>query len=296
MDIVSQKRYLGMLLTAAMLLFSLNCMGQNKHAVLIGIGQYPSSSGWSTIHGDNDIPLIKSSLINQGFHDENITTILNEQATKECIMNSFESLLSCIGKGDVVYIHFSGHGQQITDLNGDEDDGYDEAWIPYDAEKVYDEHGYHGENHLSDDELNKVFMKFRIRLSHSGKLIVIADACHSGSGSRGFSTDDEEFMRGTPDKFILPAAGLNKKAKADPEEWLFLAACKSYQSNYEYKSKDGTYYGILSYVIATDTSDFTKSKYSSKIKDWRLEVLRLATRIQDIVDEGQPSKLSSYLF
>ena len=131
MDIVSQRRYLGMLLTATMLLFPLNCMGQNYHAVLIGIGQYPSSSGWSTIHGDNDIPLIKASLINQGFPDENITTILNEQATKECILNSFESLLSRIGKGDVVYIHFSGHGQQITDLNGDEDDGYDEAWIPY---------------------------------------------------------------------------------------------------------------------------------------------------------------------
>ncbi len=85
MDIVSQRRYLGMLLTATMLLFPLNCMGQNYHAVLIGIGQYPSSSGWNTIHGDNDIPLIKASLINQGFPDENITTILNEKATKECI-------------------------------------------------------------------------------------------------------------------------------------------------------------------------------------------------------------------
>ena len=35
--------------------------------------------------------------------------------------------------GDQVVIYMSGHGTQIPDDNGDEDDGFDEAFLPVDA-------------------------------------------------------------------------------------------------------------------------------------------------------------------
>lgn len=127
---------------------------QNKLALLIGIGQYPQESGWPTIHGDNDVTIIKDLLFDQDFKEENIFTLTNSTATKASITSTLEALRQKAKQGDIVYIHFSGHGQQVTDLDGDEDDHYDEAWIPYDARKKYEAGIYEGENHIIDDELN----------------------------------------------------------------------------------------------------------------------------------------------
>ena len=52
-----------------------------------------------------------------------------------------------------MYVHYSGHGQQMTDVHNDEKDGLDECWIPYDACRKASA-TYHGEKHLTDDELN----------------------------------------------------------------------------------------------------------------------------------------------
>ena len=41
------------------------------------------------------------------------------------------------------------------DDNGDEEDGLDEALIPYDAQFWYAPGEYEGQNHLRDDELGE---------------------------------------------------------------------------------------------------------------------------------------------
>ena len=50
--------------------------------------------------------------------------------------------------GDIVYLHFSTHGQPFEDLSGDEDDGWDESIVPVDAPIEYSKGKYEGENHL----------------------------------------------------------------------------------------------------------------------------------------------------
>ena len=40
-----------------------------------------------------------------------------------------------VKSGDIVYLHFSCHGQPVEDLDGDEKDGWDESIVPYDAWK-----------------------------------------------------------------------------------------------------------------------------------------------------------------
>ena len=42
------------------------------------------------------------------------TTLTNEQATKVGMVDAFMSLATRCRKGDVVYIHYSGHGQLMT--------------------------------------------------------------------------------------------------------------------------------------------------------------------------------------
>lgn len=276
-------------------LVAVDAWGQSRHALLIGIGNYPEDSRWNIIHGNNDVSIIKEALIHQGFSPDDILQLIDSEATKENILLSFDKLSERCQAGDVVYLHFSGHGQQITDLNGDEEDGFDEAWIPYDAKKSYVSGEYEGENHLTDDELNTLFSKLRVRVGARGKIIIVADACHSGSGSRGLP-DDEVFVRGTGDKFIIPRQGSNVIKKPAPTEWLFVAACRPYQSNYEYRSSAGEYYGVLSYVIAGDTKQFDECKYIDLLQEWTDSVSGLSRYPQDLDNEGQPSRKNSFMF
>ena len=278
------------------LFVSISLTAQSRYALLIGIGDYPAKFGWNKIHGDNDVSIIKTLLLEQGFIAENITVLTNADATKSGILSAMDMLRLKAQKGDVVYIQFSGHGQQVTDMNGDEEDHFDEEWIPYDARKQYVAGEYEGENHILDDDLNAFLNGLRSKVGTQGKIVLVADACHSGSGSRGLGNDEEEFVRGTDEKFIIPGGGANVVRKEAPVYWLHVAACKPYQTNYEYKTGDGTFYGSLSYVISTGNIDLVTSDYRDVINQWRKALVEITRYPQDMDDEGRPSRKSNMMF
>ena len=282
----------------SIVLFFCACISnaQEKRALLIGIGNYPIENGWNQIHGSNDVDLIRETLVSQGFLNQNIKQLLDENATYDNILSAFQELLSVANKNDVVYIQFSGHGQRITDTDGDEEDRLDESWIPYDAHKRYSKGIYEGEKHITDDFLNEYLTKLRFRVGYGGKIIVIADACHSGSGSRGLSNDDEVFKRGSNETFVIPKETANVIRKEKPIDWLFVAACKSYQTNYEYRDEQGNYYGSLSYSISKSESQLLNIKYSEAVEIWSNIMSGITVYPQDIDDEGRPSKKNSTLF
>lgn len=272
------------------------CIGQSRHALLIGIGDYPQGSGWNVIHGDNDVSIIKTLLMKQGFVEDNIMVLKNAEATKSGILSAMDQLRMKAQIGDVVYIQFSGHGQQVTDLNGDEKDHFDEAWIPYDAKKQYVAGEYEGQNHILDDELNKYLNGLRSKVGIRGKIVLVADACHSGSGSRGLGDDEDVYVRGTNEKFIIPGGGANIARKEEPVYWLYVGACKPYQTNYEYKTADGVFYGSLSYVIANGNSNLVTSDYRDVINQWRKALVEITRYPQDMDNEGRPSRRSDKMF
>jgi hypothetical protein len=123
-------------------------------------------------------------LVKQGFQSSNIAILQDAAATKEAIVQSIETLIKTSNKGDIVVIHFSSHGQQIEDDNGDELDGYDEAIVAYGAPAYYEE-DYDFSQHLRDDELEVLLERLRHKVGRDGDVIVFADACHSGTVSRG---------------------------------------------------------------------------------------------------------------
>ncbi|MBR5238360.1 MAG: caspase family protein [Paludibacteraceae bacterium] len=230
------------------LILSLLVANATKRALVIGVGNYPTGSGWAKINGDKDIPLVREILLANGFSTQNIVELVNEDATHDVIIKQVENLILKAQIGDVIYIHFSGHGQQVTDLNGDEEDGFDEAWIPVDAQFSFAKGKYEGENHILDDQLNQWLSKLRAKVGASGKVTVVADACHSGGGSRGDEDGDDEYVvRGTSDTFVIPGEHKSYKGETGASiDWIFISACKSYQCNYEYK---GT--GSLTYSLYT---------------------------------------------
>lgn len=279
-----------------LLLLPLFVGAQERYALVIGIGQYPEDSGWSQIHGDNDVVIIKQLLLEQGFRAENVAVLMNARATKHGILSALDELRSRAGQGDVVYIHFSGHGQQVTDLDGDETDRYDEAWVPYDARKRYEAGIYEGENHLLDDELNSYLNGLRSIVGARGKIVLVADACHSGSGSRGLADDEDDFIRGTTEKFVIPGGGPNVIKKEAPVYWLYVGACKPHQTNHEYKSSEGTFFGSLSYVIASGDTNLVTSDYRDVINLWKAALAEITRYPQDLDDEGRPNRRSNILF
>lgn len=233
-----------------------------NYAIVVGIGDYPEESGWSRIHGDRDVSLVVDMLERNGFLKENIICLENDGATKTAIENAFYSLKSCLGQGDRVYVHFSGHGQQVTDLDGDEEDGKDEAFVPYDACRKYVQGKYEGEKHIVDDELNAWLSDMAEAVGKNGLVVVVIDACHSGDATRGIGNGTEEVVvRGTADLFEIPADVSGNRAESSGKmqggkpaklerkiSWICLSACKSYQNNNEYRSDDG-YYGRLSWAM-----------------------------------------------
>ena len=217
-----------------------------KRALVIGIGAYPDVDyGWHAINGDNDIPLAVEMLQCNGFQLSNIATLANEQATYAAITAALQTLLRQARTGDIIYIHFSGHGQLITDLNGDEQDGYDEAWIPYDAlQEPTDD--YHGERHLIDDELNGYLHQLRQCVGSNGQVIVVADACHSGTSTR-FSSDDA-VIRGSSAKFVVRA---QKSRFPLPMtiDWVAISACADKECNRQTTTGTGLSCGSLTYAL-----------------------------------------------
>ena len=233
---------------------SYNLSHATKRALVIGIGNYPEASGWAKINGDKDLPIVRDMLLANGFQSKDIVELKNESATADAIRKALDALVSKAAKGDVIYIHFSGHGQQITDIHGDEEDGFDEAWIPIDAQFSYAKGKYEGENHIVDDQLNQWLSQLRSKVGATGKITVVADACHSGGGSRGDEDETEYVVRGTSDAFVISGNTKPFSGEVGTIDWIFISACKSYQCNYEYK---GT--GSLTYALGQQKANLSST-------------------------------------
>ena len=243
----------------ALLFLPISLFSQQKHALLIGISNYPqydyADASWAPIHGTNDVQLISPILAKQGFK---INTLTNEAATHEAIGNSLKDFGNSVQAGDIVYIHLSGHGQAVEDEDGDEADGWDEAFISFDAERSYRENGYHGENHLLDDELNTYLNNIRRKVGETGIVYVVMDACHAGSSYRGEEEQDSVYVRGTEigfsktGKSYTPRINRSGNILITSEDGMapiyMLEACRSYEVNIEIK-QIGTFHGPLSYYI-----------------------------------------------
>ena len=250
----------GLVLLLAILIMTFvspdNAFGQSKRALLVGISNYPSvdDNSWDTINGTNDIHLIAKTLKNSGY---SINELSNDEATFEAIRKALSSLASNCNKGDIVYIHFSCHGQPFEDLDGDEDDGWDESIIPYNAPMSYVKGVYEGEHHLTDDMLSNYFNSIRKAVGPSGFVCVVVDACHAGGSSRG-DEDEELYCRGTKKGFspngkqyrppINTQGSFHIKTEKGLSNITILEACRAYQSNHEIK-QNGNYYGPLSYYV-----------------------------------------------
>lgn len=260
--------------------------GPRKLALIIAIGNYDSVTGWKAISSINDINYIKPALTGQGFTEDNIEILRNEQATKKGIVEAIDRLIAKAKPGDIIVFHFSGHGQQIfDDGRKDESDGYDEALVPYDANMRYSG-GYTGQNHLRDDELGDKLKALRKNIGKEGSLLVLLDACHSGTATRG---QDIAITRGGDikceppgyDKTVTASRGSGTEGVFDDKGLLsnmvVISAASPDQLNYETKDAEKNGVGSLSYAFSRAISQTSGTinykilfeKIKTDIQSWK---------------------------
>ena len=241
------RRNIVLIALLGLLFAQMPAQAQTKRALVIGIGKQEDSA-WNKINGDKDVPYVLEFLNAAKY--EQIITCVNEEATKAGIVSAFHTLTQSCQPNDIVYIHYSGHGQQMKDIGNDEVDALDECWIPYDAYRKPSD-TYRGDKHLVDDEVNMLLTNIRNKIGDGGKMLVVVDACHSGDATRG----PGETVRGVEDIFEtvkswlgLSSSEQNTNIRTNSERWITLSACESDQVNIEMESPT---VGKLTYAIYT---------------------------------------------
>ncbi|KAK6156842.1 hypothetical protein DH2020_011090 [Rehmannia glutinosa] len=144
-----------------------------KRAVLCGI-TYKGHS--KSLKGSiNDVLYMKKLLLERfGFPGSSILVLTEEEdishlPTKKNIRAAMRWLVQGCQPGDSMVFHYSGHGSQVRDRDGDELDGYDESLLPVD---------YETEGRIIDDEINATIVR---PLPKGVKLHSIIDTCFSGT-------------------------------------------------------------------------------------------------------------------
>lgn len=144
-------------------------------ALLIGTGQYEQSR-YNLTGIDLDIQSMRQFALQIGYRPENILSLSGADVTLPTIERTFETFLrKDVMDNDSILIYYSGHGVQITDTNNDEKDGRDEALTLYNLQAT--ETSYTGV--LLDDALSELLASLP-----SKNVMMIVDACHSGTVSR----------------------------------------------------------------------------------------------------------------
>ena len=295
-------RVLAILLLLPCLLFA-----QQKQALLVAVGNYPMGAGLPPIAAVNDLPYLKTVLTRNGFPEKNIVTLVNAKATKDAILKSLDALAARTKKNDIIVVSFGCHGQQIRDqrtieLGKDEDDGYDEALLPYDAKGRYNPTGYRGEKHLRDDDLYPKLLAIRKKAGPGGSVLVLLDACHSGTGTRA-----ETFagVRGDPVPFpdpenpvdsVITVANRDTRpgffdADADSlSNMIVLSGSAPYQENKQLVI-DHTELGSLSYAFYKAMNELPKGSTYGLLFEKIKATIQALVPDQVPVLEGNPSQV-----
>ncbi|KAH8167640.1 hypothetical protein CIB48_g559 [Xylaria polymorpha] len=150
-----------------------NCSGRRK-ALLVGINYFGQRG---QLRGCiNDVRNMSSYLAEHfGYKREDMVILTDDQQnpmsqpTKQNLLRAMHWLVKDARPNDSLFFHYSGHGGQTKDLDGDEEDGYDEVIYPVDFRQV---------GHITDDEMHRIMVR---PLQAGVRLTAIFDSCHSGT-------------------------------------------------------------------------------------------------------------------
>ncbi|PBK64313.1 hypothetical protein ARMSODRAFT_962150 [Armillaria solidipes] len=231
------------------------CTGRKK-ALCIGInyrGQSRELKGCV-----NDARHIRDFLMDQwGYKSEDIVMLTDDstnprsQPTRKNMLDGMRWLIKDAQRHDSLFFHYSGHGGQTPDKDGDEVDGYDEVIFPVD---------FKDQGEIIDDEMHSIMVK---PLPSGCRLTALFDCSHSGTAldlpyiyNRGGQVKRQMISRSA------------RKLKSSPADVISWSACEDGQ-----KSADtflgGVHVGAMSYAFISSLKKNPEQSYQQLLRSVR---------------------------
>jgi hypothetical protein len=221
-----------------------------RKALLVGINRYPDPA--NELRGCvNDVLLMRETLERHyGFADPaRVRSLVDHRATTAAILEGLAWLVDGAASGDSLVFHYSGHGSQVPDRNGDERDGLDEILCPYDLDWAHP---------LTDDDLAAVVDP----IPKGALLTVILDCCHSGTGLREPSHNGSgvrhRFLPHLAEPVAFPRPVRRFGASVAKTSAVLLAACRDDQTSAD-AFIDGKYRGAHTWHLCQTIRKATRN-------------------------------------
>ncbi|EGO19641.1 hypothetical protein SERLADRAFT_402216 [Serpula lacrymans var. lacrymans S7.9] len=236
-----------------------NCTGKKK-ALCIGInykGQARPLRGCI-----NDVKNVKIFLTRYwGYRDGDIVMLIDDtenprqMPTRQNILDGMAWLVKGAKPHDSLFFHYSGHGGQTPDKDGDEVDGYDQVIYPVDHKRA----GF-----ILDDEMHRIMVK---SLPPHCRLTAVFDSCHSGTAlDLPYIYHSNGRLKGS---HVTSQARAYKSTQADVVSW---CGCRDDQTSAD-TFQGGVAVGAMSYAFATSLSRNPNQSYQELLRSIR-EILK----------------------
>lgn len=132
--------------------------------------------------GENVVRVARAS----GVALQNIVRLQDENATVNAVEAAIKQMGSKCKNGDLFFFYFAGHGVNVKDYSGDEQDGLDECFVFVDNQGKIDQsiHSKDANGHVKYKAMmtDDVFAKLVTDSVKPGtKVVIMSDCCHSGT-------------------------------------------------------------------------------------------------------------------
>ena len=222
----------------------------NRKAVCVGISTFRENAVTPLPGCANDAKLLANILQERyGFSGDDIRLLIDERATREAILARLNWLVEGAGSGDVLVYTAASHGTFSVDTSGDEEDGRDEVFVPYD----YDFRRGIG---IRDDEIGEILGK----VPPGARLYCILDTCHSATATRSLPTREQQELEPV-NRFLPPPPEATRDLRSglgwrkqrvshdDTMNRISISGCQDDESSWDYRTPAGKNHGLMTYSL-----------------------------------------------
>jgi metacaspase-1 len=271
-----------------------NQQPSHKHALVIAISKYgvfhDNSRLVPDLDCDADAEKVTRILKNKfHFADSDICILSTPDKTRKAdIEAAFDQLIASIKPGDLVFVHYSGHGSQVTDESNRKGDGWADTLCPSDLNIDDKAHEY---NMILDKQLAGYVRQISDKNPKLATLMF--DCCHSGTITRGIggitrgfaSPDRQSSSRGASNEIVTASSDL---IRSPSKNVLVMAACRPDEEANEYRNQMGLFTYAFESVMASyqGQPDYTYQDLASDISMAIARVKEPQQRSQHLMLDG----------
>jgi hypothetical protein len=135
-------------------------------SIHIGVNEPRECHGLPPLHHSEASAWRMAEVASRAGYD-GLQVLRGPEATTRAVDDALAGAARTLGEGDTLFVSFSGHGSLVRDRDGDEIDGWDEAWCLYNGI-------------LLDDKLAGFWRLFEPGV----RIVVVAESCFGGGSMR----------------------------------------------------------------------------------------------------------------